>query len=113
MLVPSYHPANLYPVLAVAVTVLLVPYAMFPLFPLTVPPVSAVLVNVYLFTVQFAIYVLFPMLPFSIVTVVCAVSPLLPVQPANVYPTLLGLFNVKLSVVIVYVAGFSVIVPPF
>ena len=61
---------------------------------------------VSLFDIQFAINVLFPVVPFSIVTILLGVSPLLPVQPSNVYPILIGLFNVKFSVSTVYSTGF-------
>ena len=40
--------------------------------------------NVKLLIVQFALYDLLPVEPFAIVTVVCAVVPFEPVQPANV-----------------------------
>ena len=66
-----------------------------PLCPL---PLNAI---VYVFAVQFAVYVLLPVEPFAIVTVVCAVVPFEPVQPVNVYPVLVGLFKVILSVSIV------------
>ena len=45
---------------------------------------------------------------FSGIVTLLGVSPLLPVQPVNVYPSLLGLFNVNVSVSIVYVVGFGV-----
>ena len=96
MLVPSYHPANVYPVLAVAVTVLLVPYSTLPVAPDTLPPISAVLVNVYLFTVQFAVIVASPA-PYVYVCsavasgVVFVIEPApVNVQPINVYPVLVG-----------------------
>ena len=69
---------------------------MLPLFPLTVPPVSAVLANVYLFTVQFAVNVASPA-PYAYVCsavangVVLVIEPApVNVQPANVYPVLVG-----------------------
>ena len=39
--------------------------------------------------------------------------PLLPVHPKNSYPNFVGLFNVNVSVSVVYVVGFPVTVPPF
>ena len=65
---------------------------------------------------KFATYSLFPVLPFTIVTNVCATSPLLPVHPMNVYPGFTGLFNVIFSLSTVYVLGFafpSSNAPPF
>ena len=56
---------------------------------------------------KFATYSLFPVLPFTIVTNVCATSPLLPVHPMNVYPGFTGLFNVIFSLSTVYVLGFA------
>ena len=70
----------------------------------------------YVIAVQFAVYVLFPVLPFGIVTVVCAVVPLLPVHPVNVYPLLVGFVNVIVCVSTLYCVGFAsdgVVAPPF
>ena len=39
------------------------------------------------------------MLPFVILTLVCGVVPFEPVHPLNVYPFLVGLFNVNVAVV--------------
>ena len=49
---------------------------------------------------QFATYDLFPILPFSIVTVGVFPAKSVPVHPSKTYPSLAGLFNVNVSVVI-------------
>ena len=56
--------------------------------------------------VQFAVYSLFPVEPLVIVTFSVTTSNPVPVHPANVYPSLVGLFNVISSDSIVYVPGF-------
>jgi hypothetical protein len=64
----------------------------------TVPPFAS---NVIMKTgTQFAVYVLSPVLPDEIDTLVRGVVPLVPVQPVNMYPSLVGLRNVKDDVVI-------------
>ena len=79
-----YHPAKSYPV---RVGVANVPYAESYVICLlvgdTAPP-FALYVSVYVFAVQLALYVLSPLDPFAIVTLVCAVVPLEPVHPANI-----------------------------
>ena len=64
----------------------------FPLLDQLVPFLFIVIVAV--FAVQFAVYDLSPVDPLAIVTLVCFVDPLLPVQPVNVYPVFVVLFNV-------------------
>ena len=64
---------------------------------LTLPPLRLYVIE-YSIGVQFAVYVLYPLLPFVIETVVWGVVPLEPVHPINVYPGLVGLFNVNVAV---------------
>ena len=66
----------------------------------------------YVFNDQLAVYVLSPVLPLGIVTVVSGVSPFEPVHPVNVYPGFVGFSNVITLFSTVYdVVGF-VCVPP-
>ena len=66
-----------------ASAVLSVNAAVQPLPAATVPPFG-LKISVYVFAVQFALNVLLPVLPWLTTTVVCAVAPFDPVQPANV-----------------------------
>ena len=66
-----------------ASAVLSVNAAVQPLPASTVPPFG-LKISVYVFAVQLALNVLLPVLPWLTTTVVCAVAPLDPVQPANV-----------------------------
>ena len=45
----------------------------------------------FLFSLQLAVNSKFPIVPFEIVKSFSGVSPLLPVQPSNIYPSLVGL----------------------
>ena len=54
----------------------------------------AILVNFTSFCFQLAVYTKSPVVPLLIVTDLLAVVPLLPVHPKNVYPLLVGFFNV-------------------
>ena len=70
-------------------------------------------VAVYWFTLQFAVYVLFPVLPFTICKFLVGVVTPVVVQPVKVCPTLLGSAKVIVFVSIVYELGFPLaFVPP-
>lgn len=51
-------------------------------------------------------YVLFPILPFSIITSVSGIAPFAPVHPLNMYPSFVGFINVIFSLSTVYASGF-------
>ena len=78
-----------------------------------VPPFGANVI-VYLFIVQFAVYDLFPVLPFVILTLFCGVVPFDPVHPVNVYPVFVGSARVMSLLSTVYDVGFpDAFVPSF
>ena len=108
-----FHPLNVYPLLDAVASV---PYVLSYVTDLLVadgfPPFPSY-VTVYEFAVQFAVYDLFPVLPFAIFTLFCGVVPLEPVQPVNVYPVLVGSANVISLLSVVYDVGFpDAFVPP-
>ena len=65
-----------------------------------------------MFAVHVAVYVLSPVDPATIVTVLLVPVIPVPVQPANVYPVFVGFFNVIAALSIVYSLGFPVTLPP-
>ena len=95
------YPVNEYPfdVKFLATSYVCVLVAVLPLIVLlAVLGLFELYVTVYVFAVQFAVYTLSPVVPFAILTLVCAVFPLLPVHPANVYPVFVGLTNENVAV---------------
>ena len=100
------HPANVYPVFVGCTNVISLLSIVYSVgFVSSVPPFNSYVI-VYFVNSQFAVYILFPVLPFSIITSNSGIAPFAPVQPANVYPSLLGFINVIFLLSIVYVLGF-------
>ena len=60
-----------------------------------------------MFASHVAVYVLFPTLPFAIVTFSVACDNPVPVQPLNVYPIFVGFVNVIALLFTVYVVAFA------
>ena len=66
----------------------------------------------FLFSLQFAVYSKLPIVPFEIVISFSGISPLLPVQPSKIYPSLVGL-GILNSSSIVYLSLIFSNIPPF
>ena len=84
---PKVHPVNLYVFVVkfLASSYVCVLFSIVPVtFDVAVDGLFALYTTVYVFAVQFAVYVLLPVVPLAILTVVCAVVPFEPVQPAKV-----------------------------